>query len=284
MDNKQIFKQNLKMIEIEIYSYCNRVCWFCPNSFIDRRSENKFMSESDYLDLLNQLAEIDYSGEVAYSRYNEPLANRQVFVERVKQARQILPNAILKTNTNGDYVTRDYIEELAEVGFNQLWIQQYLANEERYDHKKMYDRIHKKIKKLGLPATELTNIQGCKLEYDLSYKEMTIHIRARNFELDGSSRGDTVPIADDYQRTQRCMQVSDNMYIDYNGSVMVCCALRSDVPGQESGIMGHISDGKLWDIHVNDSYSSWREHHKEDGPKEGFCRTCRDSVKPTYEQ
>ena len=113
---------------------------------------------------------------------------------------------------------------------------------------------------------------------------MTIHIRARNFELDGSSRGDTVPIADDYQRTQRCLQVSDNMYIDYNGSVMVCCALRSDVPGQESGIMGHISDGKLWDIHVNNNYSSWREHHKEDGPKEGFCKTCRDSVKPAYEQ
>ena len=280
--NKQIFKQNLKMIEIEVFSYCNRVCWFCPNSFIDRRTENKFMSEEDYLDILHQLAEIDYSGEVTYSRYNEPLSNRPVFVERIKQARAILPNAVLKTNTNGDYVTKDYIEELVEVGFNQLWIQQYLGNDEKYDHAEAKKRIEKKIEKLGIPAKKLTDIEGCKLEYDLSYKGMTIHIRARNFELDGSSRGGTVPIADDYQRTQKCTQPVNNMYIDHNGSVMVCCALRSDVPGQESGIMGNIRDGKIWDVHMNSNYIPWREHHKEDGPKEGFCKTCRDSVKPSY--
>tara|TARA_R110002110_G_scaffold296383_1_gene510602 strand:- start:2683 stop:3543 length:861 start_codon:yes stop_codon:yes gene_type:complete len=280
--NKQIFKQNLKMIEIEIFSYCNRVCWFCPNSFIDRRTENKFMSEEDYLDILHQLAEIDYSGEVTYSRYNEPLSNRPVFIEKVKQARTILPNAVLKTNTNGDYITRDYIEELVEVGFNQLWVQQYLGNDEKYDHAEAKSRIEKKIEKLGIPAKKLIDIEGCKIEYDLSYKGMIIHIRARNFELDGSSRGGTVPIADDYQRTQRCTQPTNNMYIDHNGSTMVCCALRSDVPGQESGIMANIKDGKLWDIHMNSNYTPWREHHKEDGPKEGFCKTCRDSVKPSY--
>ena len=142
----------------------------------------------------------------------------------------------------------------------------------------MKDRAEKKIKKLGLPASVITDIDGYKLEYDLSYRDMIIHIRSRNFELDGSSRGDTVDIASDYTRTKKCMQVHNNMYIDYNGSVMVCCALRSDVPGQESGIMGHVSQGKLWDIYMSDAYKPWREHHKEDGPKKGFCKTCRDSV------
>ena len=47
--------------------------------------------------------------------------------------------------------------------------------------------------------------------------------------------------------------------------------------GLYSGIMGHISDGKLWDIYMSDKYKPWRDHHKEDGPKEGFCKTCRDS-------
>ena len=278
MTNKEIFKQRLKLIEIETFSYCNRRCWFCPNSVIDRMSENNVMPEDVYLDLISQLQEIDYCGELTYSRYNEPLSQRELIVKRIKQAREILPNAILRTNTNGDYITRDYIEELCDAGLNQLWIQQYLSNKEKYDHEKMRNRAEKKIDKLGLPAKIITDIDGYKLEYDLSYRGMIIHIRSRNFEIDGSSRGETVPIASEYTRTQKCLQVHNNMYIDYNGSVMVCCALRSDAPGQESGIMGHISDAKLWDIFMNEKYKPWREHHKEDGPKKGVCKTCRDSV------
>lgn len=281
--NKKLFKETLKLIEIETFSYCNRKCWFCPNSFIDRITENKVMPEETYLGLIDQLAEINFSGELTYSRYNEPLAKKEIILKRISQARHRLPNAVLRSNTNGDYVTREYIEELCKAGLNQLWIQQYLGNNEKYDHEKMRQRALKKIKKLGIPATLLTDIEGCKLEYDVSYKGMKIHIRSRNFELDGSSRGDTNEIAHGYTRTQKCLQVSNNMYIDYNGQVMVCCALRSDVPGQESGIMGNIDDDKLWNIYQNEAYKPWREHHKTDGPKSGFCKTCRDSVKPSYE-
>ena len=76
MDNKANFKEALKLIEIEIFSFCNRKCWFCPNSSVDRISETTFMDEDVYLGLIKQLQEIDYSGELTYSRYNEPLAYR----------------------------------------------------------------------------------------------------------------------------------------------------------------------------------------------------------------
>ena len=280
MNNKKIFKKRLQLIEIETFSYCNRKCWFCPNSFIDRHSTNQIMPEETYLNLLSQLKEINFSGELTFSRYNEPLSKRELFIKRVKQARSMLPKATLRTNTNGDYVTRDYIEELCDIGFNQLWIQQYLGNNEKYNHAKMKERAEKKITKLNLPATIITDIPGCKIEYDMSHRGMTIHIRSRNFDLDGSSRGDSVEIAEDYTRTERCKQPFNNMYIDFNGAVMVCCALRSDVPGQESGIMGHISDGKLWDIYANEKYKPWRQHHEKDGPKEGFCKSCRDNIQP----
>ena len=55
MTNKEHFKAVLGLIEIELFSYCNRKCWFCPNSTIDRLSTNIVMEESDYLDILSQL-------------------------------------------------------------------------------------------------------------------------------------------------------------------------------------------------------------------------------------
>ena len=170
LSNKERFKNDLRLIEIETFSFCNRKCWFCPNSFVDRISENKIMKEETYLNLIDQLAEIDYDGELTYSRYNEPLSQKNLIIKRIKQAREKLPKAVLRTNTNGDYLNRQYIEDLIDAGLNQLWIQQYLANHERYDHEKMRSRAERKIKKLGLPAKIITDIAECKLEYDLSYR------------------------------------------------------------------------------------------------------------------
>ena len=37
------------MVEVEVHSYCNRVCWFCPNSFIDRKTKTYYLNENLYL-------------------------------------------------------------------------------------------------------------------------------------------------------------------------------------------------------------------------------------------
>ena len=38
-----IFQRAVRMVEIEVFSYCNRRCWFCPNATIDRISKNIYM-------------------------------------------------------------------------------------------------------------------------------------------------------------------------------------------------------------------------------------------------
>ncbi len=274
--------EKLKFIEIEIFSYCNRKCWFCPNSKIDRMLENHLMPEEKYLNILQQLKDIGFDGEVAYSRYNEPTAYRDIFIKRLKQAREYLPKAKLRTNTNGDYITRDYIEELYDVGLNELFIQQYLGNNEIYDHQRVKERIQKKLSKIGLETNLLIDIEDYKIEYELLYKDMVVHIRGRNFTYDGSSRGGVVPLAVDYTRTERCLKPFDSMYVDYNGSVMICCNLRSDVKGHESGVMGDSFTEKLSNIFKSKNYNSWREHHMIDSPKSGHCKTCKIGLSYEY--
>lgn len=279
METKKWFKAQLKLIEIEVFSYCNRKCWFCPNSFIDRRSSNVVMPEEMYLSILDQLKEIDYDGEITYSRYNEPLSHKAIILKRIAQARERLPNARLRTNTNGDFVTIDYIHALKEAGLNELFIQQYLANNEMYDHAKMRKRILEKIKHLGVAHSVLSDVEGQRLEYSIDVPGITVHIRARNFSLEGTSRTDKVAgFNEKYVRTKPCLQPVNNMYIDHTGHVMVCCNTRADVAEHKSGVMAMVGDDKLWNIYKSKKYDSWREHLKGESPKSGICSGCKNDI------
>lgn len=280
MEIKDWFKGQLKLIEIETFSYCNRKCWFCPNSTIDRHSGSIAMPEEMYLSIIDQLAEIDYDKEITYSRYNEPLAFKGIILKRISQARERLPKAKLRTNTNGDYVTLEYIHELRDAGLDELFIQQYLANNEQYNHAKMKKRMRQKIKGLGVEYKVISDVEDQRVEYELIVEGIIVHLRARNFAIEGTARTEKVAgFNEDYVRTKPCMQVSNNMYIDYNGTVMVCCNTRSDVPEHKNGIMAHINDAPIWEIYRNEKYTPWREHLKDESPKSGICAGCKIDLK-----
>ena len=278
-DNKRWLKDNLKLLEIEVFSYCNRKCWFCPNSYIDRKSETILMPEDTYLSVLQQLKEIDYDQEITYSRYNEPLSKKDIILKRIKQAREYLPKAKLRTNTNGDYLSLDYIHQLRDAGLNQLFIQQYLGNKQTYDHDRLKRIMIQKIERLGVEYTIITDIRNHRLEFDLHIEGITVHLRARNFSIEGTARTKQVEEANcDYTRTQACKQPFNNMYIDYNGSVMICCNSRSDIPEHKDANMGSIYNDKIWNIFRSESYIPWREHLLNDGPKKGICEKCKIDV------
>lgn len=274
---KDFFKQNVRLIEIELFSFCNRTCWFCPNSEIDRLSHNVVLEESTYLDIISQLAKVNYDGEITYSRYNEPLSNKDIILSRIKAARDMLPLAKLRTNTNGDYLDREYIFQLRDAGLNELFVQQYLSNNELYDHKKISSKLFKKAVDLGFTYSIVSDIPGQRIEVNLNTVGITTHIRARNFSKEGSGRTKFLSsiVSSSYVRTKSCSQPFNNMYVDYNGNVMVCCNTRSDINSHAGGIMGNVSKNKLWEIFISDAYAPWRNMLGQDGIKTGICATCK---------
>ncbi|MDR2526768.1 MAG: radical SAM protein, partial [Rickettsiales bacterium] len=133
--------KKLNLVEIEVFSFCNRQCWFCPNSFIDRHSKNVLMDENIYMGILDDLKSIEYRGMITYSRYNEPLSHKQIIIDRLKQARKYCPNALLHTNTNGDYLDREFLDDLYDAGLRSISIQIYLKEKEQFDVEQIKNRM-----------------------------------------------------------------------------------------------------------------------------------------------
>ena len=117
---KSLLKQ-IRLIEIELTSQCNRQCSFCPNSYIDRHSKNKVLDEKVFKKLIKELDEHNYSGFISFSRYNEPFMHRDILEERIRYIRQHLDNVTLVTNTNGDFST-------AMIDIDQITIMDYDNN------------------------------------------------------------------------------------------------------------------------------------------------------------
>ena len=271
---KRLFKNSMNMVEIEVFSYCNRRCWFCPNAQIDRRSTNNYMDPELYTGIMRQLAEVDYDEIISFSRYNEPLADR-VILDRLKEARTAVPKALLHTNTNGDYLTFDYLEELYEAGLRSLNVQVYLQNDQRYDHDLMRKKSDFIINKLGLPAELKVDKSGFWLEHHLDYKDMAFRLYGRNFEVNGCNRGETLDLRQDYVRTAPCVYTFRFLYIDYNGKMMPCCNLRSDMPDHEECVVFDLSkQNDIFAAYASSNLVMWRRALVGMGEKEGVCRSC----------
>lgn len=95
----------IRLVELELTSQCNRTCGFCPNSYIDRHSENHKLNKHVFENLIQELARNNYSKFISFSRYNEPFMHRNILEERIRYIRMNLPNVTLVSNTNGDFST-----------------------------------------------------------------------------------------------------------------------------------------------------------------------------------
>lgn len=115
-DMQALFVQTVTNIEIEIGSYCNRRCGFCPNSFIDRISERRLMDDALFDGIILQLGAMGWRGTIRFHRYNEPLADRDYLLRRLDTCHALAPCASVLLQTNGDYLDRSYLEAIYDAG------------------------------------------------------------------------------------------------------------------------------------------------------------------------
>jgi len=93
---KDMFRQYVAQVEVEVSTFCNRRCSFCSNSLADRRNEHRYMEDALFSSIVRQLSSLDWQGVFSFHRYNEPLADRGYILRRLAEARRCLPGALLR--------------------------------------------------------------------------------------------------------------------------------------------------------------------------------------------
>jgi len=117
-------------VEIQLVSWCNRECTFCPSGTYP---VPKLMMEWDVVErIVSQLEQIRFSGTVGLHLMSEPLLHTR-FAEIVGEFRKRLPQVYLRAESNGDVLDRNMqtISTYFESGLNELLINCYDSVEQR---------------------------------------------------------------------------------------------------------------------------------------------------------
>ena len=230
---------NLRLVEIELFSYCNRKCSWCPNSYIDRKSKINYLDFGLLHSLLRELKQNNYSGKFSFSRYNEPFSNISVLNMAIKMIKKIFPHCICVSNTNGDYITEEVLKTML---IDELTIMDY-------DYKGR-DYVLEKMRSWNLKCIQefdhyfLATHGSKKILYYYSWLE-TAKI---------SDRGGNLTKYSLEQRTLPCYEPLFFIGVNYDGTVSPCCNVRSDCDNQTDFILGNLKEKSLCDMLYSEKY------------------------------
>lgn len=274
IDRSRAMCRTVRRVILENFNYCNRMCEFCSNAVFDRRSSKVYLPEATYLKIVDELAVGGYQGSIAYGRYSEPLAD-PVTLRRIALARAELTDVHLFINTNGDYLTRPLLEELFRAGLNELKVMRYLPAGRSFSTEEGAKSCQAMLDTLGLTGRLMTYEPSALVYYEVDLPwPGTLSVRAESYSIRGCDRGGTVPYLRGRRRLAPCHAPRYEINIDYDGSVVPCCNMRSDAPLHAPFVLGNVSDTSLVDIYFGALATSVRHAVAHPEPALLPCLTC----------
>lgn len=114
-------------VSMEISTYCNRKCEYCPNALYD--TPEYYMDPELFRKIISDLRRIRFRGSIGYNHYNEPLLDPRI-VSLIREAVTALPFAYHFLFSNGDYLTMEMAQQLVEAGISQIHVTNHNRNPE----------------------------------------------------------------------------------------------------------------------------------------------------------
>jgi len=274
-----LFKRNVDLVELEPHAYCNRTCSFCPNATIDRLTVKTTLDRGLYESILDDLASIGYDRVLRFARYSEPMAHEHIY-DLVALARQRLPGATIDIVTNGDYLNPRAVARLREVGLSVLRVSVYMRRGVGWSVEAAHDEITRLGRRIQLAPTwdapTATTVGA-----SFPTPGLPIVAFSHNFDETGYDRGQLIEqlVPRDWVRRSPCFLVFSNFTVDFNGTVMPCCNLRSDHPKHKAFAVGDLARrSSIFDVYASAEFTAWRRSLVTVGDKADPCRTCRQKA------
>jgi len=276
-DKKRAFKDSVDYIDFETSSMCNRVCTYCPNSLVDRRSHNIIIDNTAFTRVIGELAEIEYNRMISLAGHNEPLADRDILT-KISIIRKLLPYVQILVYSNGDYLKRDYLDELRAAGLNNLEMSIHPQAGEAYSTEHCIDRINKMATRLELGAPAIS-AHSSGVIASLPYDGMSVRMFQNDYATNGYDWAGLIkremPI-----RTAPCTHPIRTFTIRYNGNVMPCCLFSADHDDVNDFICGNVKEQSIFDIYSGPKLVAMRKHVFSNGEKLPPCNTCAKDPSP----
>lgn len=279
-DKRKLFSENVERVILEINSKCNRKCWFCPNSFTDRFNENHEMDDALFDSILADLESIDYHYDITFSYFNEPLCSQKI-CNRISAIKEALPNSYLYVFSNGDYATREYLEELESAGLDGIKIDVY-TNEKPGEYSREYalSETNKLIKRLQLQP----NFQVKSADEESSFLvarakigRLNVEIFTQDFAATAANRAEalpeSLPIPHISEHKRPCLKNFYSFHIAYNGNVYPCPNMHTGVEKHSRYCVGNANEESIFDIYVGEKLQEYRKKNlfeRNSLP----CRSC----------
>ena len=279
---KALFSASVRSISLSISSYCNRQCAYCPNSIADRKSPKNFMSDDLFFSIMRQLTSIGYNGQIHLHRYNEPLADKDYALARIRDVRVFLPKAQIAIYTNGDYLDRPYLDELARLGVHGISATVHAGAGGQTDFTSVGKELDRRMAELGLDFKTQTEGPGFRVVMGTHSKGTQVTYNAHDF-MRGAEHGDAwafdrggvLDIPKSSMRSAPCLIQFMELEIEWAGKLLPCCQIHNDAFPHDDYVLGTLTPtSDLFRTWTNAKYVDWRVKMSGDESKGKPCTTC----------
>ena len=225
-------------VSLEISTYCNRKCHYCPNK--DYETPKNFMSWDIFKSAIAQLKDIKYTGIFQYHLFNEPLFDERL-TDFVRYTSTNLPKVTRVLISNGDLLNIEKAKELSEAGVDKFVVTVHDANPER-------------------------NLERLKPVKEFLKEKMRLQT---SNELYLTNRGGLIDIEDEKRKAdyKKCPYIR-TLTIGYNGDVILCCHDYF-----RKYVMGNVMEKSI--LEIWNSYHNLRKQLlKYNNPELPICKIC----------
>ena len=233
-------------IEIETINRCNGSCTFCPvNKNDDPRKQEK-MTDELFDKIINELHELDYSGDVGLFANNEPFLDTRLEAF-AKKTRELLPKARIEIYSNGTLIKLERFIEIIPY-LDLLVIDNY------NDKLKWHDTV-KEIREYLKQHPEF------KSKVSIRMRKETALMSSRGGQAPNNSKKKALPIS--------CLLPFYHFYIRPDGKTGLCC-----VDALAKYTIGDVSQQSLKDVWYSETYDKIRELIRQGRDRLDVCNHC----------